>query len=105
MAKRKSRKKKTFKTGDIIKVKVGGVGYDTIIDSDGVQRFKVNTTVRYLLDANGKIDMNALRLAYNAGAFNKRDYAEFHMMIGYSVSGFCELSPFMDWEVYNPLWD
>lgn len=101
MAKRTSKPK----PGDIIKVKVGGVEYDTIIDPDGVQRFKANKTVRYLLDANGKIDMNLLRDTYNAGAFGQREYAEFHMLIGYSVSGFCELSPFADMAVENPLWD
>ena len=100
-----TKKAKKPKLGDIIKVKIGGVEYDTIIDKDGVQRFKVNAVVRYLLDANGKIDMNALRLVYNTGGISRRDYAEFHMLIGYSVDGFSELSPFMNWKIENPLWD
>jgi hypothetical protein len=58
-----------------------------IEDVGGVLRFKSNTIVAYLLD-NGGIDMNALaRLE-----FSDEDWEQFAQLIGYSLSGFGELS-------------
>ena len=56
-------------------------------DSRGVYRFKENSLVRYLLE-NGGIDMNHL-----AGVkASQTDKEQFAMLIGYSVSGFSDLS-------------
>jgi hypothetical protein len=53
----------------------------------GVERFKENKIVSYLLDA-GPIDMNALAIM----RFSNEDREQFAQLIGYSVCGFCELS-------------
>jgi hypothetical protein len=79
-------------------VRVGGVVYPTIIDKNGTERFIENPVVRYLLD-NGKIDLNQIAVAYQTGKLGgvedaQRAYAEFNMMLGYSVCGFEELSSF-----------
>jgi hypothetical protein len=58
-----------------------------ITDSDGTKRFLENKIVSYLLD-NGKIDMNALaRIPFPA-----EDRMQFAQLIGYSVTGYGELS-------------
>lgn len=59
-------------------------------DVDGVTRFRANEIVRYLLDHNGgkKIDLNSL--AYHG--FSVDDWEQFAQLIGYSLSGFSELS-------------
>ncbi len=56
-------------------------------DSDGVVRFHANQIVRFLLDA-GPYDMNKLALM----PFTKDDRSQFAQLIGYSVSGFGDLS-------------
>ncbi len=58
-----------------------------VIDEKGVPRFKANAIVQYLLD-HGGIDMNKLaRLE-----FSQEDRMQFAQLIGYSVSGFGDLS-------------
>lgn len=51
-------------------------------------------------------DMNALAIQFQTQEPRPslRQYAEFHMLIGYSVSGFCELSFFKGLEVRTPQW-
>ena len=56
-------------------------------DDDGVVRFVPNAIVCYLLDA-GPFDMNKLALM----PFDDSDFEQFAMLIGYSISGFGELS-------------
>ena len=56
-------------------------------DSHDVLRFKENKIVRYLLD-NGGIDMNKLATI----PFDQNDSEQFAQLIGYSVSGFGDLS-------------
>ena len=56
-------------------------------DKDGRTRFKENSIVRYLLDA-GPFDMNKLALI----PFPDEDREQFAMLIGYSLTGFSELS-------------
>jgi hypothetical protein len=92
-----------FKPGDVIKVKVGGVEYETVIDDRGVQRFRRNELFCHLHDS-GKVDLNKLAIDYHNGKFGKREYAEFNMGLGYSVCGFADLSSFQDWEIENPVW-
>lgn len=56
-------------------------------DGHGVIRFKRNEIVTYLLD-NGGIDMNYLAMQ----DFSDEDRMQFAQLIGYSVSGFGDLS-------------
>lgn len=58
-----------------------------VVDKDGVHRFKENAICRYLLD-HGGIDMNQLARQ----GFSKEDSEQFAQLIGYSVSGACDLS-------------
>ena len=56
-------------------------------DGDGVIRFKANSIVRYILD-NGSIDLNRIATMN----FDREDREQFAQLIGYSVSGFGDLS-------------
>jgi len=56
-------------------------------DDHGVMRFKENAIVRYLLD-KGPFDMNHLALQ----EFSAEDAEQFAQLIGYSLSGFGDLS-------------
>lgn len=58
-----------------------------VSDASGVDRFKANKIVSFLLDA-GPFDMNQLALI----DFTRDDREQFAQLIGYSVSGFTELS-------------
>jgi hypothetical protein len=64
-------------------------------DDNGTLRFKGNAIVKYLLDA-GPFDMNTLALI----PFSQKDREQFAQLIGYSVSGFNELSYVSD-KTYN----
>jgi len=57
-----------------------------ITDTQGIQRFKENGIVRFLLD-NGPFDLNTLA----AIPFTQEDRRQFAQLIGYSVCGFDEL--------------
>ena len=59
-------------------------------DDHGVVRFVDNPIVRYLLD-NGPFDMNHLAVAFSAPEY-REDAEQFAQLIGYSLSGFSELS-------------
>jgi hypothetical protein len=65
-------------------------------DSDGVVRFKVNEIVRTLLDF-GPLDMNKLAMMY----FSQEDREQFAQLIGYSLSGFGELTGYVSDETYE----
>ncbi len=58
-----------------------------LVWDDDVIRFKANKIVKFLLDA-GPFDMNQLAVM----PFDREDYEQFAQLIGYSVSGFGELS-------------
>jgi len=60
---------------------------DMHIDEHETLRFKQNKIVRFLFDA-GPFDMNALALM----PFDSDDRQQFAQLIGYSVSGFGDLS-------------
>lgn len=66
-----------------------------ITDEHGVERFKENAIVRYLLDAGG-IDMNKLAIL----PFSREDREQFAQLIGYSHSGAHDLS-YMSSEVLD----
>jgi hypothetical protein len=62
-----------------------------ITDSHGVLRFKANAIVNHLLDSArqaGVADMNKLAIL----PFSQEDREQFAQLIGYSLSGFGELS-------------
>jgi hypothetical protein len=63
-------------------------------DSQGVLRFKRNAIVEHLLN-NGGIDLNDLAHL----DFSKDDRQQFAQLIGYSLSGYSELS-YVDDEAY-----
>lgn len=58
-----------------------------VLDERGVLRFRGNSIVRYLLD-NGGVDLNHLACV----EFPQEDREQFAQLIGYSLSGFGELS-------------
>lgn len=64
-------------------------------DEHGRLRFHGNAIVRYLLD-NGSIDLNELALAGIGAGFSQQDWTQFYQLIGYSVTGFHELSSVSD---------
>jgi hypothetical protein len=66
-----------------------------ITDKYGTLRFKENAIVRYLLDA-GPFDMNHLAVI----PFSDEDREQFAQLIGYSLSGFEDLSYVRD-ETYD----
>lgn len=57
------------------------------LDEDGVVRFKRNAIVRLLLDT-GKLTLNDLACM----PFSQTDWEQFYQLIGYSVSGYGDLS-------------
>lgn len=57
-------------------------------DPHGVVRFKQNAVVRFLLDNSENIDMNKIVMR----GFPQEDLEQFYQLIGYSFSGYCELS-------------
>jgi len=70
-----------------------------VVAADGMIRFRENKLVRWLLDAGG-LDMNDLaRFAIEADV-PQRDREQFAQLIGYSISGYSELSYVSD-ESYN----
>ena len=60
---------------------------EMFLDDHRTIRFRENAIVRYLLD-NGQCNMNTLA----AIPFSNEDREQFAQLIGYSVSGFAELS-------------
>lgn len=65
------------------------------LDINGTMRFKGNVIVQYLLE-EGPFDMNQLAVM----SFDKADREQFAQLIGYSFSGFGELSYVSD-DTYN----
>jgi hypothetical protein len=59
----------------------------TYLTDTGVLRFKPNAIVRHLLD-NGPFDMNKIAIL----DFSREDQEQFAQLIGYSLSGFGDLS-------------
>jgi hypothetical protein len=66
------------------------------LDKNGVLRFKENAIVRFLLD-NGPHDLNTLALE----KFSQEDEEQFAQLIGYSLSGFGDLSYVSDETYYR----
>lgn len=65
-------------------------------DEDGVIRFKRNAIVRLLLDT-GKLTLNDLACM----SFSQTDWQQFYQLIGYSVSGYGDLSNVSEGSIAN----
>lgn len=61
-------------------------------DAQGVVRFKANKIVQHLLDTHPTCDMNALAVL----DFTDDDRQQFAQLIGYSLSGYCSLTRYVD---------
>ncbi len=63
-------------------------------DGKGVIRFQENRIVSALLDfaSSRGMDMNEIARAARRGAYTKAEQMQFAQLIGYSVSGFRDLS-------------
>lgn len=107
--------------GAIIPVRVGSRTFDTVI-TNGVQRFVSNTVIRSFVDASGEAfnewlrsgrnngepepySLNTVDVEYHQGKHSVDDLLTLYTSIGYSVSGFMDLSLFDDLEIRNPLWE
>jgi hypothetical protein len=65
-----------------------------VVDARGVHRFKKNALVRYLLDTHPTVGLS--ELAYLGSQFSQDDWMQFAQLLGYSVSGACDLSYLSD---------
>lgn len=64
-------------------------------DDHKVIRFKENKIVSWMLDMGRigqKFDLNTIVMKYRAGEFSNEDLCQLDQLIGYSVSGFGDLS-------------
>jgi hypothetical protein len=66
-------------------------------DAKGVLRFKENAIVQHLLDTHPSCDLNKLERM----DFTDDDRQQFAQLIGYSLSGYGELSSYVDDEAYG----
>lgn len=59
---------------------------------DGVLRFKANAIVNDLLDGLIPQDLNKVAALVASGRYSRGDYSQLMQLVGYSVSGFGDLS-------------
>jgi len=63
------------------------------LDERGTVRFKRNHIVDFLVrDMRPGYDMNTISMKVHNGEFSNEDYVQFCQLIGYSVSGYGDLS-------------
>ena len=62
-----------------------------IIDDSGTTRFKENKIVSLLLETS-RLDLNALSMMLAKDMVKQEDYTHLMQLIGYSVSGYGDLS-------------
>ena len=70
--------------------------------ADGVVRFKENRIVSWMLEQGRlgkKFDLNTIVLQCHSGHFNFADLVQLDQLIGYSTSGFGDLSYVPDSEI------
>lgn len=65
-----------------------------VLDDDGVVRFKVNRVVRWMSDRLKErgIGLNEIFIAHDPRGDDRDDYQQLMQLIGYSVSGYGDLS-------------
>lgn len=64
--------------------------HEIVIDEHGVERFRQNRLVRFLVD-NCKYDLNHIWGLYGDGDFTDAEMREVYRLMGYSVGGFGEV--------------
>lgn len=74
-------------------IRINGVVYPTVYTEHGVLRYVENKLFTFLVDS-GRFDLNWLAFQYHGGKFSAREYMEFNMGLGYSVSGLCDFHVF-----------
>ena len=89
---------------ETIIIKINGREFKTYLDARGVQRFRRNSLIEYIVD-NGGYLLNDLSIKYQNGQFTDDEFLDFYTSFGYSVGGFCDLSLFSHYTIENPLWD
>jgi hypothetical protein len=62
-----------------------------VLDEDGVPRFQENKVITFLFET-GKLDLNMLSVMVANGVIPTEDYSQITQMLGYSVSGWGDLS-------------
>ncbi len=62
-----------------------------IVLEDGVPRFKSNSIIRWLFET-GRLDLNEVSRMMRDGAFPVEDYVQITQLLGYSISGWGDLS-------------
>lgn len=98
---------------------INGIQHQTIIDDQGVQRFRQNKIIRDLLDNSTsagpeskpfpgypraqKLGLNEVAIRVGNGTYTENDKRELYRLIGYSICGYAEI--FEDDIIENPLWD
>lgn len=121
-----------YKPGDVIPVRVGTVIIDTTIDKGGVQRFPEDPILGAWVDGTSaatdaynkrrsvsgwkvensageryedeNFNLNHMARLRRQGRFTDEEWLNFYLHIGYSVSGFSDLSDFSHLEIVNPAW-
>lgn len=66
-----------------------------VVDEHGVHRFKENAIVRYMLDEGTRANHFSLNTIARR-PFSREDHEQLAQLIGYSVSGACDLSYMSD---------
>ena len=77
---------------------IAGKRYPLVLDEgSGRHRFKANPIVRDFMDAASagkKFDLNTVAMKHGREEYSTKEFLEFYMLIGYSMSGLAELSYF-----------
>lgn len=109
-----------YNVGDEIEITVGDRKFVTIIDEQGVQRFKANTAIKAFVDASTAaynewivsdrstpegFNLNTLAEEYYKGLHTLDDMLTLYTSFGYSVAGFADVSYFERLDIRNPLWE
>lgn len=109
------------KSGDMFPVRIGDKWFQSVIDEQGVQRFKTNGPVNALINHQQRMfdqhwmkdripnhpavyGLNEIAVDFIHGNWSREEMIEFYTMFGYSVSGLVGMSFVEDVPVYNPLW-
>jgi hypothetical protein len=89
--------------GDIVKVRIGGVLYKTLIDKEGIQRFIPNSLYKHL---SGGAGYNIVQLTqdYIDEKFSRREFLEFLMGLGIYYQELADMPVFHNLEFMNPVY-
>ncbi len=94
-----------FSEDKVIPVLIGGKPYETGLDDRGVQRFRDNKVIDFILQRAGDYILNEIAIENARRPFSTEDLLDFYTQTGYSVSGMLDLNYFEDLTAENPLWD